>query len=120
MSTTTRITALESDVASIKGDMAEIKAGIARLLAAPIATTEPAKVERTEAAPEANPQVSATKALSRSEWKRLRMTRTGTVRKAFAGLNREQAFEAGLCPGFHLPTGERREAIQAWKAAQAS
>lgn len=119
MSTTTRITALETDMADLKASIAALTSGVERLLAN-VTPAEPAKVERPQAAPEANPQVSATKPLSRSEWKRLRMTRTGTVRKAFAGLNREQAFEAGLCPGFHLPTGERREAIQAWKAAQAS
>lgn len=49
--------------------------------------------------------------LTRAAWKSLRMTRSGKVRKAYAGLTREQAYEAGLCEGYRLPTGDMRKAL---------
>jgi hypothetical protein len=50
--------------------------------------------------------------LTRGAWKALRTTKAGKVRKAFAGMTREQAFEAGLCPGYRLPTGDMRAALR--------
>lgn len=55
--------------------------------------------------------------LTRAAWKTLRTTRKGTVRKAFAGLTREQAFEAGLCEGFRMPEGTMRAHLASLKDA---
>lgn len=60
---------------------------------------------------DACPDAAPTKALTRSAWKALRMTKAGKVRKQFAGMTREQALEAGLLPGYHLPTGAMRVAL---------
>jgi len=57
------------------------------------------------------PEAPATKVLTKSAWRAARMTRSGKVRKAFAGLNREQALEAGLLPGYVMPSGEMRVAM---------
>jgi len=56
-------------------------------------------------------QAPTTKPLTRSAWKTLRTTKAGKVRKQFAGMTREQALEAGLCEGYHMPTGEMRVAM---------
>lgn len=51
--------------------------------------------------------------LTRSAWKRLRTTRKGAVKAKFAGLTREQAFDAGLCEGFRMPTGDMKRHLAA-------
>ena len=71
-------------------------------LSEPAVVTETAPVQAQDEAPEA-------KVLTRSAWKTARMTRNGKVRKAFVGLTREQALEAGLLPGYVMPTGAMRE-----------
>jgi hypothetical protein len=119
MNTQQRMNAIESEVATVKADLSDIKS----MLAALIEANAPAKTAPVTPAPEApKPQVSEgdapTKPLSRSAWQTLRRTKGGQVRAAFKGLTREAAFEAGLCPGFHLPTNERRDAIRAYNAAK--
>lgn len=52
-----------------------------------------------------------TKTLTRKAWQEVRRTKGGTVRVAFRGLTREQAFEKGLCPGYRLPDGSMRAAL---------
>lgn len=122
MNNTQRIAALESTTAQTAADVSDLKVLVKRLVALAEADA-PAKTARVEAASttEASPAPEVTtKPLSRSAWKALRTTKAGTVRKEFAGLTRDQAFEAGLCKGFHLPTGGRKEAIAEWKAAQSA
>ncbi len=76
-------------------------------VSAPVDVTAPA----LEVPAQDAPTEEALPVLTRAAWKKLRTTRKGDVRKAFAGMTREQAFEAGLCPGFRLPTGDMRAAL---------
>jgi len=83
------------------------------LLAALVKADAPAKV----APAPAQDETPALKVLTRGAWKAARMTKGGKVRKAFAGLTREQALEAGLLPGYRMPTGDMRAALKARKSA---
>lgn len=105
-----RISALETIVTATAEAQARQGETLDRILAH-LEADRPAKTERVTApAPE---PAEVTKTLTRSAWKSLRTTKAGKVRKAFAGLTREQAFEAGLCPGFRLPTGDMRRSLSA-------
>ena len=86
------------------------------LVSAPV-TLDEAAVVVTPAQDTAPAQAQELPVLTRAAWKSLRMTRSGKVRKAFAGLTREQAHEAGLTPGYRLPTGEMRAVIREAKNA---
>lgn len=115
MSTNTaRITALEST----QREQGEALGRIESMLSALVASHNPAspaivREAAHEAEIEAHVADRAAKTLTRSAWQTLRRTKGGVVRKAFAGLTREQAFEAGLCEGFVLPTGELRRSLKA-------
>lgn len=76
-------------------------------ISAPVQAPEAPVAEVVTTAPAA----PTTKPLTRSAWKSLRTTKAGKVRKQFAGMTREQALEAGLCPGYHMPTGEMKVAM---------
>lgn len=113
--TTARLT-----LASLKREMdsrfevlAEAQATQTRLLETLVAGMTPAEPASTVTpAPAKKAAQAPTKTLTRKAWQDLRRTKGGTVRKAFAGLTREQAFEAGLCEGFTLPTGDLRKALK--------
>ena len=110
------VQALKADVATLKGGQDEILALLRGQLTAQ--ADAPAKVQRP-AAVEAKAEARTTKPLTLKAFRAMKATKKGA--KAYAGVSRTDVL-AGRAPmpaGFHAPTGERKAAIQAWKAAQA-
>ena len=105
--TTEQIIAIAT-AAAVEAATAAVKAA---LVSAPVDLAEPATpvTAPVETAPAPAQELPV---LTRAAWKSLRTPKGGKVRKAFAGMTREQAFEAGLCEGYRLPTGEMRAALR--------
>lgn len=103
--TTEQITAIATEAAI---------AAVRAVLSAPVDLAEPAAPVRTSSKP-AKPAKAADApvVLTRARWKALSHTKAGVKRAKFAGMNREQALEAGLLPGYVLPTGAMRELLGA-------
>ena len=100
------ITITESDLATLVAN-AVASALAAAQISTTVDLTEPAVAVTAQACTAENPAP----VLTRKVWHDLRTTKAGKVRKAFVGLTREQAHEAGLCPGYRLPTGAMRAAL---------
>ena len=110
----------DAQIATLIAANIDLNEFFAQAVSAQAPTLEPrsAEAEIAHADERANrAQAPTTKPLTRSVWKSLRTTKAGKVRKAFAGLTREQALEAGLCEGYHMPTGEMRAAFVALRDA---
>lgn len=117
---TARITALEVALEASAATDARIEASLAALttVVARLAGDEPAKTSGRKAPKAPVTPERKTKPLTLKAFRAYKGTKAG--RKAYAGVSRTDVLEgrAPMLPGFHAPTGERKAAIQAWKAAQ--
>jgi hypothetical protein len=112
----------DAAIAALGASLADVAAGVLVLTRG--LTPAGGKADATDApkADVAKADVARTKVLTRTSLRAFKATKAGKAyTKAHAGAS-VSGIVAGEFPmpaGFHAPTGERREAIAAWKAAQA-